>query len=97
MTYGRRDKLRMHIERVHDVCIELFLHVAFQPMGITLIRLQIQTYFVCDICCTSFESDDKLQEHKVRHENAQDLECGICLSVYSTPEDFNEHLCITYQ
>ncbi|EAT33822.1 AAEL013901-PA [Aedes aegypti] len=57
----------------------------------------IQTYFVCDICCTSFESDDKLQEHKVRHENAQDLECGICLSTYSTPEDFNEHLCITYQ
>ncbi|XP_055606811.1 putative zinc finger protein 286B [Uranotaenia lowii] len=57
----------------------------------------IQTYFVCDICCVTFETNDKLEEHKQRHESPQEMECGICLAACTTPKEFNEHMCITYQ
>uniref|UniRef100_A0A182SUG8 C2H2-type domain-containing protein n=1 Tax=Anopheles maculatus TaxID=74869 RepID=A0A182SUG8_9DIPT len=75
VSYTRRDKLRMHVEKAH----------------------KIQTYFVCDICVRSFDSDEALQQHLSRHKFPNNLECGICLVVCLTEESFNKHTCITYQ
>nr|XP_029725410.1 zinc finger protein 808-like [Aedes albopictus] len=103
LAFKTSNHLKRHIRTVHT---EVRYPCAHCPMTYgrrDKLRMHIervhdiQTYFVCDICCASFESDDKLQEHKVRHENAQDLECGICLNAFAAPEDFNEHQCITYQ
>uniref|UniRef100_A0A182MTX9 C2H2-type domain-containing protein n=1 Tax=Anopheles culicifacies TaxID=139723 RepID=A0A182MTX9_9DIPT len=57
----------------------------------------IQTYFVCDICLQSYDTHDKLQEHKAHHQNPNDLQCGVCLGAYVTNEEFSNHLCITYR
>ncbi|XP_041770431.1 zinc finger protein 383-like [Anopheles merus] len=57
----------------------------------------IQTYFVCDICLQSYDTDEKLQEHKAHHQNPKDLQCGVCLGAYKTREEFDHHLCITYR
>ncbi|XP_052895787.1 zinc finger protein 141-like [Anopheles moucheti] len=57
----------------------------------------IQTYFVCDICLQSYETDAKLQEHKAHHRAPNDLQCGVCLGAYVTQEELDNHLCITYR
>uniref|UniRef100_A0A182QIC3 C2H2-type domain-containing protein n=1 Tax=Anopheles farauti TaxID=69004 RepID=A0A182QIC3_9DIPT len=58
---------------------------------------QIQTYFVCEICVRSFETDEALREHRYHHEHPQLLECGTCLMVCLTQKSFDQHTCITYQ
>ncbi|XP_052873737.1 zinc finger and BTB domain-containing protein 41 [Anopheles cruzii] len=57
----------------------------------------IQTYFVCDICVRSFETDEALQEHREYHANPKHLECGVCLVAFVSPEEYDNHVCITYQ
>ncbi|XP_053666284.1 zinc finger protein 605-like [Anopheles marshallii] len=57
----------------------------------------IQTYFVCDICLQSYDSDAKLQEHKAHHRAPSGLQCGVCLGAYVTKEELANHLCITYR
>ncbi|XP_065082176.1 zinc finger protein 700-like [Ochlerotatus camptorhynchus] len=103
MAFKTSNHLRRHIRTVHTEIRYTCEHCPMTYGRRDKLRMHmerahdIQTYFVCEICCTSFESDGKLQEHNLRHENAQDLECGICLTSCATPEDFNEHMCITYQ
>ncbi|XP_035794270.1 telomere zinc finger-associated protein-like [Anopheles albimanus] len=58
---------------------------------------QIQTYFVCDICVRSFETEEALQEHREHHANPKSLECGICLIAFLTEPEYKQHTCITYQ
>ena len=41
--------------------------------------------------------NDKLAEHKSFHENPKDLECGVCLVAFSSQDQFDDHLCITYR
>ncbi|XP_058054851.1 zinc finger protein 62 homolog isoform X2 [Anopheles bellator] len=57
----------------------------------------IQTYFVCDICVRSFETDEALQQHREYHANPKHLECGVCLVAFVSPKEYDSHLCITYQ
>ncbi|XP_062542172.1 zinc finger protein 551-like [Armigeres subalbatus] len=103
MTFKTSNHLRRHKRTVHTEVRYPCEHCHMTYGRRDKLRMHmerihdIQTYFVCDICCASFESDGKLQEHKFRHENAQDLECGVCLVAFAAPEDFNDHLCITYQ
>ncbi|XP_053665956.1 PR domain zinc finger protein 10-like [Anopheles marshallii] len=61
---------------------------------------KIQSYFVCEVCLVSYESDDLLQRHVYRHENPKPLECGTCLTPNARTSDGNyggNHICITYQ
>ncbi|XP_055619758.1 PR domain zinc finger protein 5-like [Toxorhynchites rutilus septentrionalis] len=103
MAFKTSNHLRRHIRTVHTEIRYTCEHCHMSYGRRDKLRMHmervhdIQTYFVCDICCTSFESDDKLQEHKNRHETPKDLECGICLAVCTNPDEFNEHSCITYQ
>uniref|UniRef100_A0A182RQY4 C2H2-type domain-containing protein n=1 Tax=Anopheles funestus TaxID=62324 RepID=A0A182RQY4_ANOFN len=57
----------------------------------------IQTYFVCDICLQSYDTNEKLHEHGAHHQNPNELQCGVCLGAYVTREELNNHLCITYR
>ena len=57
----------------------------------------IQTYFNCEICLKTFPTGSKLEEHKYLHDHPRDMECGICLTVCLSKEDFDNHLCITYR
>uniref|UniRef100_A0A182SVQ4 C2H2-type domain-containing protein n=1 Tax=Anopheles maculatus TaxID=74869 RepID=A0A182SVQ4_9DIPT len=61
---------------------------------------KIQSYYVCEICLVSYESDDLLQRHVYRHEHPKPLECGTCLTPNARTSDGNyggNHICITYQ
>ncbi|XP_053683650.1 zinc finger protein 652-like [Sabethes cyaneus] len=103
MAFKTANHLRRHIRTVHREVRYTCDHCQMSYGRRDKLRMHmerahdIQTYFVCDICCTSFESDDKLQEHKYRHENPADLTCGVCLIACTTADEFNDHLCITYQ
>ncbi|XP_053687089.1 zinc finger protein 37-like [Sabethes cyaneus] len=57
----------------------------------------IQSYFVCDICLVSFETQSRLDVHRNRHNNPKQLECAICLLAFKNLENLNEHLCISYR
>lgn len=62
--------------------------------------IQIQSYFVCEICLVSYESEDLLQRHVYRHEHPKPLECATCLTPNARTSDGNysgNHICITYQ
>ncbi|XP_058828891.1 zinc finger and BTB domain-containing protein 14-like isoform X2 [Topomyia yanbarensis] len=102
-SFKTANHLRRHIRTVHTEVRYTCDHCQMSYGRRDKLRMHmerahdIQTYFVCEICCTSFETDDKLQEHKDRHENPNDLDCGICLISCTTADEFNEHLCITYQ
>ncbi|XP_050091082.1 oocyte zinc finger protein XlCOF6-like [Anopheles aquasalis] len=56
----------------------------------------IQTYFVCDICVQSFETEEELQEHREHHANPQPLECGVCLIAFLSQPTYEQHVCLTY-
>lgn len=57
----------------------------------------IQTRFVCDICVFTLLSQEKLDLHRAQHDNPHELQCGTCLVVFPTLEEFAGHLCITYR
>nr|XP_029725409.1 zinc finger protein 184-like [Aedes albopictus] len=57
----------------------------------------IQMYFLCDICLKSYSTEEERQEHMSHHDNPQPLECGTCLMAFITPEEFHNHLCISYR
>ncbi|XP_062542143.1 zinc finger protein 425-like [Armigeres subalbatus] len=57
----------------------------------------IQSTFICDICVATFDSQGKLNIHQMRHGNPKPLECSVCLSIYTTQDTFDDHLCITYR
>lgn len=57
----------------------------------------VQKRFPCDICVHNFESLEKLDDHKQRHVNPQELQCGICLGVFTLKALMTDHLCITYR
>ncbi|XP_055534844.1 PR domain zinc finger protein 5-like [Wyeomyia smithii] len=57
----------------------------------------IQSYFVCDICLATFNTQDKLDDHKTRHENPKTLECAICLLAFENRKNFKTHSCISYR
>ncbi|XP_021697299.1 zinc finger protein 93 isoform X2 [Aedes aegypti] len=57
----------------------------------------IQCNFICDVCVVTYESQERLDLHKQRHENPKPMECRLCLTLYTTQEDFDNHLCITYR
>ncbi|XP_053674172.1 zinc finger protein 471-like [Anopheles nili] len=95
--------LRRHIKAVHnDVrfqcehCNASYCRRDKLRMHIEKAHL-IQTYFVCEICMRSFDTNEGLQEHRGHHENPKELECGTCLLVCLTQESFDKHMCITYQ
>uniref|UniRef100_A0A182JPZ0 C2H2-type domain-containing protein n=1 Tax=Anopheles christyi TaxID=43041 RepID=A0A182JPZ0_9DIPT len=61
---------------------------------------KIQSYFVCEICLVSYDSEDLLQRHVYRHEHPKPLQCATCLSPHARTSDGNysgNHICITYQ
>ncbi|XP_055538253.1 zinc finger protein 90-like [Wyeomyia smithii] len=103
MSFKTSNHLRRHIRTVHTEVRYTCEHCQMSYGRRDKLRMHmervhdIQTYFVCDICCSSFETNDKLQEHKYRHEHPIDLNCGVCLIACATADEFNEHLCITYQ
>ncbi|XP_062542649.1 zinc finger protein 626-like isoform X2 [Armigeres subalbatus] len=57
----------------------------------------IQTRFVCDVCVLTFDCQDKLDSHRARHDDPKELECGRCLSAFTSEDVFTNHLCITYR
>ncbi|XP_029725433.2 zinc finger protein 62 homolog [Aedes albopictus] len=57
----------------------------------------IQCNFPCDICLLTYDSQEKLDSHRQRHENPKPLECGICLTIHANQEAFDGHLCISYR
>ncbi|XP_021697486.1 GDNF-inducible zinc finger protein 1 isoform X2 [Aedes aegypti] len=57
----------------------------------------IQTYFVCDVCLQSYNCKEKLDDHKTHHEHPKPLQCGVCLAAHVTPEEYQQHLCISYR
>ncbi|XP_021695192.1 zinc finger protein 714-like [Aedes aegypti] len=57
----------------------------------------IQTRFVCGVCVQTFDSQDKLDSHRARHENPHDQECGKCLAVFTSKDLLGSHQCITYR
>uniref|UniRef100_A0A1Q3F114 Putative c2h2-type zn-finger protein n=1 Tax=Culex tarsalis TaxID=7177 RepID=A0A1Q3F114_CULTA len=102
-AFKTSNHLRRHIKTVHvevrypcELCPVSYGRKDKLRMHMERVH-EIQTYFVYDICCCSFESNAKLDEHKQRHEKPEDLECGLCLTACPSVEEFNEHLCITYQ
>ncbi|XP_058458699.1 PR domain zinc finger protein 5-like isoform X2 [Malaya genurostris] len=102
-SFKTANHLRRHIRTVHTEVRYVCEHCQMSYGRRDKLRMHmerahdIQTYFVCEICCTSFETNDKLQEHMDRHENPMELDCGVCLLSCSNAEEFNDHLCITYQ
>ncbi|EAT34137.1 AAEL013592-PA [Aedes aegypti] len=56
----------------------------------------IQVRFVCDVCVLTFQSQEKLDSHRARHNNPHELECGRCLSGFQSKDLLASHLCITY-
>ncbi|XP_055606918.1 zinc finger protein 60-like [Uranotaenia lowii] len=57
----------------------------------------IQTRFICDICLQLFFSQEALDSHKIRHDFPKEHECPVCLQVYPTTQQMQEHLCISYR
>ncbi|XP_065082095.1 zinc finger protein 62 homolog [Ochlerotatus camptorhynchus] len=57
----------------------------------------IQCHFICDICVITYDSQEKLDVHRQRHDNPKPMECRVCLSLYATQEEFDGHLCISYR
>ncbi|EAT36398.1 AAEL011509-PA [Aedes aegypti] len=57
----------------------------------------IQANFPCDICLLTVYSQEKLDLHRLRHENPKPLECGVCLTIHPSQEAFDAHLCISYR
>ncbi|XP_038116354.1 zinc finger protein 135 [Culex quinquefasciatus] len=102
-AFKTSNHLRRHIKTVHaevrypcELCPVSYGRKDKLRMHMERVH-EIQTYFVCDICCCSFESSAKLAEHRDRHDKPDDLECGLCLTACPSVAEFNEHLCISYQ
>ncbi|XP_053688198.1 zinc finger protein 83-like [Sabethes cyaneus] len=57
----------------------------------------VQSYFYCDICLRSFNSNSALEEHKGHHAEPKPLECGVCLIAFDDGPSFEQHLCISYR
>ncbi|XP_055609733.1 zinc finger and BTB domain-containing protein 41-like [Uranotaenia lowii] len=57
----------------------------------------IQSYFICEICVKSFNTNEQLEEHMNHHGNPKPLECGVCLVAFLEQSDFEQHLCISYR
>ncbi|XP_062550142.1 zinc finger protein 30-like [Armigeres subalbatus] len=57
----------------------------------------IQIRFVCDVCVQTFNSQDKLDSHRERHDKPHEMECPRCLVLFASNEMFKDHLCITYR
>ncbi|XP_055535057.1 myoneurin-like [Wyeomyia smithii] len=100
--YKTDSDLRKHRMTIHDglrVPCE-YCTAAFENRGKMFDHVEhihgIQVRFVCDICVLPLEGQDKLDQHKLRHTNPQECECGTCLEVFSTAELMASHVCITY-
>lgn len=98
-----KSALHKHIRKVHkepgfhcEYCSKSF-HIKNTMLNHIEHAHGVQMRFVCDICVTSFDSQEKLTTHKNRHENPKMFECARCLLVFTTQELFFDHLCITYK
>nr|XP_019557893.2 zinc finger protein 317-like [Aedes albopictus] len=101
--FNTSNALRNHHHRVHvgirypcEYCDKTFDQRIILRDHIERVH-QIQCQFVCDICVVTFDSQEKLDAHRLRHENPKPLECGVCLTIHPTPEALVDHLCISYQ
>lgn len=57
----------------------------------------IQVRFVCDVCVTTYNSQDKLDVHMARHNQPHEMECGRCLTAFTSKNLLDSHPCITYR
>ncbi|EAT46046.1 AAEL002751-PA [Aedes aegypti] len=101
--FNTNNALRNHRNRVHlairhpcDYCDKTFDQKIILRDHIERVH-HIQCQFICDICVITFDSQEKLDVHRQRHENPKPLECSVCLTIHATQEAFNAHLCITYR
>ncbi|EAT46047.1 AAEL002739-PA [Aedes aegypti] len=101
--FNTKNTLRNHFNRVHlgvrypcEYCEKTFDQRIILRDHIERVH-QIQCQFICDICVVTFDSQEKLDIHKQRHENPKPMECGICLTIHPTQEALAAHMCISYQ
>ncbi|KXJ72824.1 hypothetical protein RP20_CCG017182 [Aedes albopictus] len=57
----------------------------------------IQVRFVCDVCVMTYNSQDKLDVHMARHNQPHEMECGRCLTAFTSKDLLDSHPCITYR
>uniref|UniRef100_A0A182NM63 C2H2-type domain-containing protein n=1 Tax=Anopheles dirus TaxID=7168 RepID=A0A182NM63_9DIPT len=101
--FKTQHQLKRHIVSVHHVVRFQCEHCDVSYSRRDKLRMhverahQIQTYFVCEICVRSFDTEDALREHRYHHEHPQQLECGTCLMVCLTQRGFDQHTCLSYQ
>ncbi|XP_065082096.1 zinc finger protein 714-like [Ochlerotatus camptorhynchus] len=101
--FRRNQNLKKHIKVVHDM---VRLQCSYCPNTFqTTYKLKdhiesvhgIQTRFLCDICVQLFDSQEKLDIHRVRHDNPNELECPTCLVLFPSGDRLGNHMCITYR
>ncbi|XP_058461737.1 zinc finger protein 317-like [Malaya genurostris] len=103
VRFNTTNALRNHFIRVHlairhscDHCDKTFDQKIALRDHIERVH-HIQCNFICDICVMTFDSQQKLDVHKQRHTNPKPMECSICLTLHLNQDDFDTHLCISYQ
>ncbi|XP_062704992.1 zinc finger protein 431 [Aedes albopictus] len=101
--FNTTNALRNHRTRVHlairhpcDYCEKTFDQKIAMRDHVERIH-NIQCNFICDVCVAVFDSQERLDFHKQRHDNPKPMECRLCLTLYSSQEDLDNHLCITYR
>nr|XP_029732457.1 zinc finger protein 184-like [Aedes albopictus] len=101
--FKKKPQLTKHINLVHEKvrvpcphCNHEFQTFYLLSNHIELVH-GIQTLFVCDICVSTFRSQDALDSHRARHDNPHELECARCLILFKTRELLDDHLCISYR
>nr|XP_029725432.1 zinc finger protein 62 homolog [Aedes albopictus] len=101
--FNTNNALRNHRNRVHlairhpcEYCDKTFDQKIILRDHIERVH-HIQCQFICDVCVVTFDSQEKLDQHRQRHVNPKPLECSVCLTIHTTTESFDGHLCITYR
>ncbi|XP_065082091.1 zinc finger protein 81-like [Ochlerotatus camptorhynchus] len=96
-------RLRRHHEEVHErrrhiceYCSKPFPKLTKLKDHIESVH-GVQMRFVCDICVSTFLSQEELDTHKPRHDQPGQLGCSVCLAIFSSDDELKEHLCITYR
>ncbi|XP_065082092.1 zinc finger and BTB domain-containing protein 24-like [Ochlerotatus camptorhynchus] len=101
--FKRNHSLIQHVKIVHDM-IRLpcsYCSNAYQTTYKLKEHIEsvhgVQTRFVCDVCVQVFDSQEKLDSHKARHDDPKELECATCLVVFPSADRFDNHMCISYR
>uniref|UniRef100_A0A1Q3EZC7 Putative c2h2-type zn-finger protein n=1 Tax=Culex tarsalis TaxID=7177 RepID=A0A1Q3EZC7_CULTA len=94
--FSERSRLRFHLEKVHEnrrfKCPECNPPRYFNWQCSLNTHMKVHQYqFNCDDCWRTFPTDEKLQEHRVTHDDAKNFKCLECGTKFKTKWRMEAH------